>query len=665
MKFVPHVLLFFAATASAVADETSDNLEHHRHHHPHNPAHPTQPLTEDRFTTSREDGELPALTDEAPSFTFAVFGDRTGGPDDGVNILADAVRDTNLLEPDLVMTVGDLIQGYNERGEWLVQMREYKDIMDRLICPWFPVAGNHDIYFRGDDAPAQEHEDAYEMHFGPLWYAFEHKNSWFVVLYSDEGDPQTGERTFRKPASQRMSPEQFAWLKKTLKRTADADHVFVFVHHPRWIGGNYGDDWDKVHAELVEAGNVSAVFAGHVHYMRYDPKDGIHYVTLATTGGHQSGNVPSAGQLHHYNLVTVRESQLGITAYPVGEAIDVRDITPELLAEVRKLSGMRPELTEPLTLAEDGAVDTVASLRVENPAPREIDLAVTPNSEDARWRFLPDHRHLKLAPGESRELEFRVVRPASSLDADFAAPRIDLATEYLTDTSRYPLPAIRSALSFQVAGEPDAGDERALDFDGEDDHLRVEPYGPAASDALTLECWFNGRDFAGRTGLINKTESSEYGFFVNDGRPQFLVFVGDSYLKAAADGPSLDADRWYHIAGVYDGTEARLYLDGELIARAERAGRRRLNHLPLVIGGDVTGSGEATSHFDGLIDAVRLSATARYSGDSFEPERRPAADGDTRLLLNMDRLLGNLLYDESETRRHATIHGEPAVTPVR
>ena len=29
-----------------------------------------------------------------------------------------------------------------------------------------------------------------------------------------------------------------------------------------------------MHAELVKAGNVSAVFAGHIHRMRYDPKDG-------------------------------------------------------------------------------------------------------------------------------------------------------------------------------------------------------------------------------------------------------------------------------------------------------------------------------------------------------------------------------------------------------
>ena len=75
------------------------------------------------------------------------------------------------------MTVGDLIQGYNTTEPWLEQMHEYRETMNGLLCPWFPVAGNHDIYWRGPDRPAEEHEQRYEQHFGPLWYAFDHKGA--------------------------------------------------------------------------------------------------------------------------------------------------------------------------------------------------------------------------------------------------------------------------------------------------------------------------------------------------------------------------------------------------------------------------------------------------------------------------------------------------------
>ena len=445
---LPIVLVMLSAwlvgpTADAQDQSPIAPLTHDNHEHKYNPAHPTIPAGPERFFTNRKGAKL-VLPVEEDAFTFVVFGDRTGGPKEGVNILAQAVADTNLIEPDLVMTVGDLIEGYNTTDQWMPQMTQFKEIMGELICPWFPVAGNHDIYWRGDNKPEGEHEKSYEMHFGPLWYAFEHKNCFFIALYSDESNPQTGEKNFNKPDSQRMSEDQFNWLKSMLDKAKDADHVFLFLHHPRWLGRNYGEDWDKVHKELVKAGNVSAVFAGHIHHMRYDPKDGIEYFSLATVGGHQPSWSPAAGFLHQFNIVTVRKNQIAHSVVPVGGVMDPKAITGDVSEQAERLARHSPvKFKAPIGFKDDGSVADEITFTVKNPAIFAIEIDALPTSDDSRWGIAPDHQHVKIEPGKEATLTFKVTRQAGDLDTTLRGIVLELGIDMLTDRNRFAIPVKR------------------------------------------------------------------------------------------------------------------------------------------------------------------------------------------------------------------------------
>ncbi|MHC4551395.1 MAG: metallophosphoesterase family protein [Planctomycetota bacterium] len=269
--------------------------------------------------TSRE--EIKPLTPppEAEGFHFMIMGDRTGGDiTEGTQVWRQAIEQANRMQPDFVCTVGDLVWGYDDRQSWLQEANDLNDDLKALQMPYYPVAGNHEIYWlrNTQERPKDHHESAYETHFGPLWYAFEYQNCWFVYLFSDESDSE-GRKGFA-PDLQVMSEQQFTWLQGILQKADKADHVFLFMHHPRWTGKNYDDVWDEVHDVLVDAGNVSAVFTGHYHRADYAEKDGIDYYMLGTTGG------GSPFQEHHFYWVSVQADDYRISEIPVDQPLDAR-----------------------------------------------------------------------------------------------------------------------------------------------------------------------------------------------------------------------------------------------------------------------------------------------------------------------------------------------------
>ncbi|NND44696.1 MAG: metallophosphoesterase [Xanthomonadales bacterium] len=244
----------------------------------------------------------------ADAFQFAIVGDRTGGHRPGV--FEHAVEQINLLQPEFVVGVGDLIEGYSDDRQKLErEWQEFDAIVQRLDMPFFYTVGNHDI---GN----QLSHELWRERYGRDYYAFKYRDVLFLSLNTEDPpvilppealagqarleammreDPagvmemlrkrraETGAATAppRLPGSVAISSAQVDWVAATLARHADARWTIVLMHKPAW-------DYNSAAFARIEellADRPYTVIAGHEHYYNYTRRQDRDYITMATTGG--------------------------------------------------------------------------------------------------------------------------------------------------------------------------------------------------------------------------------------------------------------------------------------------------------------------------------------------------------------------------------------------
>ncbi len=601
-------------------------------------------------------GTMPA-PDATDSFSFIVFPDRTGGPASGVRVLEQAVNTANLLDPDFVITIGDMIQGYADAETWLAQAAEYKSIMDRLTAPWYPVAGNHDLYARPHTEAG--HLALYREHFGPLYYSFTHRFAHFVVLWTDES------MRFDDPArTQNVSPEQLAWLEADLA-AAEADRVFVFMHHPRWLDAYAGSNWPQAHRLLEADARPVTVFAGHVHSVRDDgPSGNVRYLTLGTAGAHPSRAHPHAS-FDHVTLVHARPDGESIVHVPLGtlrspEAFPGREM--DELSELARGEWIVQEGTIRVS-PEAGQTSTVRAT-LTNPATKPVEAVVTLDLPPG-WTASPRECRVRLDPGEPSSFAFEVT--AGAIGDRRPQPALRVRARYPVSSGGEEAVSVRRPIAVEAV-LPDPAETRGvpdgfLRLDGRS-ALRVDL--PERPDRFTLEAWVRSSAPKGRQGVLCNTESSGFGIFWSDAPsgeslPAGYLHAGGRYARAQAPEP-WDWARWTHLALVHDGETLTLFVDGRPAASSPTDGEPLHNALPLMVGADVNASSEAVSFWTGDIDEVRFSSVARYTGP-FEPARRHEPDADTLLLLHLDAAHGAVFPDASDAGAHAWAVGAPVVAP--
>jgi hypothetical protein len=229
------------------------------------------------------------LNDSPNDFRFAIVSDRTGGH--RAKVFSKAVDQLNLLQPEFVVSVGDLIEGYKSDKQQLArEWREFQTYLARLRMPFFFVAGNHDLANKTQAAMWQEK-------FGRTHYRFVYRDVLFVML--DSEDPPDN----RYGA---ISEQQLGWLEKILAAHPKPRWTMVFLHKPMWVMPDLAKNgWLKV--EKLLAGRPYTVFAGHVHRYQKFTRQGQNLYMLATTGGASRMRGVEYGEFDHIVQVTMKK----------------------------------------------------------------------------------------------------------------------------------------------------------------------------------------------------------------------------------------------------------------------------------------------------------------------------------------------------------------------
>jgi hypothetical protein len=261
------------------------------------------------------------------NFQFVIIGDRTGGAN-ALGTFDLALDQINLLQPEFVINVGDLIEGYPiDEDDLNSQWEESDKMISKLQMPFFYTIGNHDV----SDA---EMKKAWLKRRGVDYYHFVYNDVLFMVLNTEDDsrpeppesimeglkeytrlqieDPEAAKEMLKEFMTDtaviaalaqpvEFKEKQKNWIKETLAETAEVRWTFLFMHEPCWE--NPSESFEEIQSMLK--GRDHTFFAGHLHYYDYDNIDGYEHITMGPAGSSFHHDGP--GNVDHILWVTMTD----------------------------------------------------------------------------------------------------------------------------------------------------------------------------------------------------------------------------------------------------------------------------------------------------------------------------------------------------------------------
>jgi hypothetical protein len=182
-----------------------------------------------------------------------------------------------------------------------------------------------------------------------------------------------------------------------------------------------------------------------------------------------------------------------------------------------------------------------------------------------------------------------------------------------------------------INGDPQGApgyDGDALEFDGSGDYVNFgNPPDLTITQEITVMCWFKVAAFSKTWETILAKGDNSYRLSRGGGTGDATHFGVSGTSADYFNGTTIVTDdQWHHIAGVFNGTQAMIYIDGVLDTAVASTGSINVSSYALYIGENSQATGR---HLTGLIDDVRL-----YNKALSLEEIQQAMRGDTSLAWN-------------------------------
>jgi hypothetical protein len=232
-----------------------------------------------------------------------------------------------MLRPDLIMSIGDLIEGGTEDPDRLKhELDSFDNRVVKAGIPFFHAGGNHDL-----TNPVMR--KFWTERYGRTYYHFRYQDVLFLVLDSEDynedrmweiykaraeaiklldgPNPQEAQKSAYFAMKERVTGEinsaQSEYFERVIAENNDVKWTFLFMHKPVWQREGPGG---LGRIEKALGNRPYTVFNGHLHKYSHTLRNNRDYIMVATTSGGQDAKSDMA--FDHVTLVSIGKGEPSI-----------------------------------------------------------------------------------------------------------------------------------------------------------------------------------------------------------------------------------------------------------------------------------------------------------------------------------------------------------------